>query len=106
MSVDIINSTDPSPGQSLTLRCRISGAENLNPRLLYHWTKDNGTLTDVGDNSSTLLLHSLRLSDRGEYTCTVAVASVYLLDTIDVSSRPYEVQIPSKLLKLSTFIIL
>ena len=41
-------------GKSYTLICNVSHPKYLNPTFEYQWFKDNGTLTRVGTNSSTL----------------------------------------------------
>ena len=81
------------PGESYTLNCSISGLENLTPTFVYQWLKDNGTLTRIGTNSSTLPFHFLRLSDIGRYTCNVIVDYTHLSGpTSDISSRAFELQ--------------
>ena len=61
-------------GNSLT--CDVSGADNLNPMITYQWTRNDGsTQTPVGTNSNTLTLSPLRLSDAGDYNCSVNISS-------------------------------
>ena len=67
-------------GQNYTLVCRVlSGLEGLNAIVSYQWTKDNGTRSQIGANSTVLSFPSLRLSDSGSYTCEISINSVYLL---------------------------
>ena len=94
--VIIADGTTPTTGQSFLLTCSISGAEKLNSVITYRWTKNNGMQTHVGTNSNTLSFLSLRLSDKGQYICQATVRSDYLSRAIEVSSGPFELQIPSK----------
>ena len=55
-----------------TLTCGVSGAENLNLMIVYQWTRYNGTTSEpVGNNTNTLSLSPLRLSDAGNYSCSI-----------------------------------
>ena len=69
-------------GYSLT--CSVNGAGNLNPTIIYQWTKNNGTQTQiqVGSDPRDLSFSPLRLSDAGQYTCQATVSSSYLNDSI------------------------
>ena len=70
-------------GQYGTLTCDVSGADNLNPVITYQWTRSNGTiLTPVGTNSDTLTFFNAKLSDAGEYTCTIIVSSLLLSNPV------------------------
>ena len=70
-------------GADHTFKCSSSGADKLNPSTTYQWTQNNGTHTSqVGNNSNGLSLVSLRLSDAGEYACTITVNSPYLNENI------------------------
>lgn len=81
------------PGKSYTLSCSVYGPENFNPTYEYRWIKNNGTLTRVETNSSTLSFYFLRLSDIGWYTCNVIIDYTHLSgSTSDVSSRAFELQ--------------
>lgn len=80
-------------GKSYTLICNVSHPKYLNPTFEYQWFKDNGTLTRVGTNSSTLSFHFLRLSDIGWYTCTIIIDYTHVSGpTSHVSSRAFELQ--------------
>ena len=71
-----------------TLTCDVSGADNLNPTITYQWTRNDGsTQTPVGTNSNTLTLSPLRLSDAGDYNCSVTVSSNFLNNNIITSSN-------------------
>ena len=88
----------PSLGQSYTLTCSVTGANNINPTITYQWTKNNGTQTQVvGTNSNTLSLSPLRLSDTGQYTCSVTVSSTLISSVITATSTALDISIPSKL---------
>ena len=70
-----------------TLTCDVSGTDNLNPTITYQWTRNNGsTQTQVGTNSNTLILSPPRLSNAGDYTCSVTVSSTLLNNDIITSS--------------------
>ena len=69
-----------------TLTCGVSGAERLSPTIDYQWTRNDGTTqTQVVTNSSTLTL-SIRLSDAGDFTCSVTIGSTLLNNDITVSA--------------------
>lgn len=82
------------PGKSYNLTCNVHGPENFNPTFKYQWIKNNGTLTQIRINSSTLIFHSLRLSDIGWYTCNIDVNLTYLSgpNNHTVSSTAFEIQ--------------
>ena len=81
-----------------TLTCDVSGADNLNPTITYQWTRDDGsTQTLVGTNSNTLTLSPLRLSNTGDYTCSVTVSSTLLNNDIMMSaSNPQKLMVQSE----------
>ena len=65
ISVQISNSgAVPNAGQNYQLTCNVFGAENLNPTIIYRWTKisDSGQ-TQLGTNSSILSFTPLQLTD-------------------------------------------
>ena len=70
-----------------TLTCDVSGAGNLNPKIDYQWTRNDGnTQTRIGTNSNTLSLSPLRLSKVGDYTCNVTVNSTLLNSNVSASA--------------------
>ena len=70
----------PVLGLSHNLTCNIIlGARNLNASINYVWEMDR---IQIMANTSTLSFQSLRLSDAGEYTCSVIVRSPYLHNEI------------------------
>ena len=73
-------------GYSLT--CVVYGVENINPSITYQWTKNNGTQTQlqVGATPKVLSFSPLRLSDAGQYTCLVIVASSYLFNGVTTTA--------------------
>ena len=80
-----------------TLACVVSGADNLNPTITYQWTRyDDSTLTLVEINSNTLTLSPLRLSNAGDYTCSVTVHSNLLNSPITRSATQGVDMIQSK----------
>ena len=83
-------------GQTYTLICSVlSGLEGLNAVVSYQWTKDNGTRSQLGANSNTLSIPSLRLSDAGSYTCEISVNSNRLLKQATVRTT-IQVKVSSK----------
>ena len=73
--------------QHYLLNCNVTVVVSLlNPTMTYQWTKDNGTQTQVGTNSNTLLFTSFRLSDAGRYKCEVTITSVSLNEDINVAA--------------------
>ena len=75
-------------GNSLT--CDVSGADNLNPTII--WIRNGSTQTDIGD-SRTVSLSPLRLSDAGDYSCNVTST---LLSSPVAASNSQRVIIQSK----------
>ena len=72
VSVDIV----PPMNYNNSLNCTVSEAKSLQRNVFtYQWFKDvNGTRTQVGSNTSTLLLpHPLKVSNAGHYTCQVSM---------------------------------
>ena len=81
ISVQITTSGSSVVGESgFTLTCCISGADNLNPFIIYQWTKDNGTQTQIQDGADprTISFSPLRVSDAGQYTCQASISSTNL----------------------------
>ena len=85
-----------SPGNTLTYG--VSGAERLNPTIIYQWTRNDGTT--VGTNSNTFTLSSVSLSDAGVYTCHATVSSALLSNSITMSDNQ-TVMIQSELMDQS-----
>lgn len=86
-------------GTNFSLNCTVNGTAKLRPELSYEWMHFNGTdFKRAGTNSSELLFPSLRLSDAGEYMCTVNISS-NLLNTNPIinSTYPYPIRISGKL---------
>ena len=88
----------PTGGQNYQLSCSVSGAENLNPTIMYRWIKSSGSgQTQVG-TSSTLSYTPLRLSDAASYVCEVTISSSYLTgDIMAMNVNPQNVRIQSEL---------
>ena len=81
ITAQIITSGTLILGQSgYSLTCGVGGVANLNPSIIYQWTKNNGTQTQiqVRPDPKILSFSPLRLSDAGRYTCQVTVSSPYL----------------------------
>ena len=83
-----------------TLTCDVSGAGNLDPMIIYQWTRSDGTTQTQVGNSRTLNLSPLGLSHAGNYTCNVTVNSVLLNNDITASADNLQsVTIQSELIK-------
>jgi hypothetical protein len=93
ISVPITASPDtPVLGQSYSITCGVTGAENLNPSITYQWTNNSGA--QIGTNE-VLSFSSFRFSDAGQYTCQATVGSPYLNDDI-TTTNTHDVRIQSK----------
>ena len=82
-------------GHSYTLACNVTGVDKFSATLSYKWTKNNGTLTQVGSNTKTLSFSPLRLSDSGQYTCHVTASSdvVPNMHVANTSSQSFEIDV-------------
>lgn len=91
----------PNLGQVYNLTCNVTGVNNLsNITIIYHWTKNNGTVIQVGTNSSTLHFYSvLQVSDAGQYTCYVTINSVSLVTSVNTTAS-FDVIIASKCIEM------
>ena len=67
-----------------TLTCGVSGDEKLNVTITFQWTRYNGsTSTQVGTElMKSLPLSPLRLSDAGNYSCSVTGISTLLINPV------------------------
>ena len=81
--VDIADSGIPTVGKNYTLICSVSGAEKLNPTIIYGWYKNTDSQTQLG---TTLFFQSFTLSDAGRYTCNVSIGSDYLNGNISLET--------------------
>ena len=86
-----------------TLTCCVIGADRLNPFIIYQWTKDNGTQTQIqdGSNPRTVSFHPLRVSDAGRYTCQATISSASLSNDI-VWSASHDVRVSSEFTNVIT----
>ena len=80
-----------------SLICVVNGAENLNASIVYQWTKNNGTQTQiqVGADPAVLSFSPLKLSTAGQYTCNITVSSLHLDNDITMKGSE-DVTIQSK----------
>ena len=71
LSIQIVdNGTTPVAGLNYSLSCKLSGIDSSITSMTYEWRKDGSLLSEMG----TLLSFSpLRLSDAGQYSCTVSM---------------------------------
>ena len=82
MSIQINGSTSGTVGGSFELSCGVLGAENLNPSIIYRWTKNNGSQIQAGTDTSTLSFTTIQLPDAANYSCIADVSSDYLTGSI------------------------
>ena len=82
----------PMLGQSYSLICNVTGAENLDSSITYQWTQ---TQVPNGADTKILSFSTLRFSDAGEYACQVTVGSPYLSGDITMTDT-HDVRIQSK----------
>ena len=71
----------PVAGEYFYLTCNVHGAEKLNPIITYQWRK-SGDSSPIGTNSNMLPFTPFRVSDIGNYSCSVTVTSNYLVGNI------------------------
>ena len=75
-------------GQTGTiLTCDVLGVDNLNSTITYQWTKNDMITRTLVEESKSLSLSPLFLSDVGEYTCNVTVNSSLLGTSISLSAN-------------------
>jgi dihydroxyacetone kinase DhaKLM complex PTS-EIIA-like component DhaM len=88
-------------GTNFSLICIANGTANLRSAsdLSYEWMYFNGAnLEKVGTNSRKLHFSPLKLSDAGEYTCTMNISSSLLNSNLMINSiLPYTILITGKL---------
>ena len=80
-------------GEDYNLTCTINGADKLNPVLNYGWIQ-NGTILD--NKTNILSFSSFRLSDAGNYSCTVTICSQYINESIMINSDNESLKVQSK----------
>ena len=85
----------PTVGESYSLTCTVTGADQLNATITYKWFKNNTMVS--GETQSTLSFSSLSLSDAGQYRCDVTVNSTLLSQSIIKMSNTQDLTLQSKL---------
>ena len=87
-------------GTNFSLICSVDGITSLRPQLDFEWMQFDGMNSRrVGTNSSELHFSSLKLSDAGEYMCTVNISSSLLnSDKSIMSELPCPIRVIGKLL--------
>ena len=110
VAVTVIATRDsgtPLAGMNYTLICDISGAGALNLTELnikYNWTKNNdsGNQIQIENNSKTLKFSTLKLSDAGQYTCTVTLDthSIYsnTMGHTTMRASPFDITVQSEVI--------
>ena len=91
----MVSGGTPTVGESYSLTCTVTGADQLNPMITYQWIKNNTVVS--GETQSTLFISSLSLSDAGEYRCDVTVSSTLLSQSISKMSNTHDLTLQSKL---------
>ena len=90
----MVSGGTPIVGESYSLTCTVTGADQLNPTITYQWFKDNTVVS--GETQSTLSFSSLSLSDAGQYRCDVTVSSTLLSQPITKMSNTQDLILQSK----------
>ena len=80
-------------GESYSLVCTVTGADQLNPTITYRWFKDNTVVS--GETQSTLSF-SLSLYDSGQYRCDITVSSTLLNQSIIAVSNTQDLTLQCK----------
>ncbi len=93
ITATVTSSGPPMTGQSYSLTCTVTGADSLTPTITYVWTRGG---TSVAGSDSMLTFNPLKLSNSGEYVCTVTVTSDLLTTTLTDASDTVEVTIKGK----------
>ena len=86
---------NPIAGERYTLVCTVHGAEKLSSNMTYQWTRIETHF--ISSMVSTLTFSPVKLSDAGNYMCTVSVSSDYL-DTIISAHSSTQLTVGSKCL--------
>ena len=95
-----IEDQDLTTGTNLSLMCIVNGTAKLRSELTFEWMHFNGTdqVEKAGTNSRELHFSLLKLSDAGEYTCTVNISSSLLNTNLTINSTSeYSILIIGKL---------
>ncbi len=101
LKADITSSGFLTAGQNYSLTCSVNIPQSLNATITYYmWTINHALLSptreiEVG-TGSCLSFSPLRLSDSGQYVCTVNVTSDLLSSPLTVESDIFEVTIQSE----------
>jgi hypothetical protein len=90
-------------GTNFSLICIVNGTAKLRSDLTFEWMHFNGTDHDIIEkvraNSRELHFEPLKLSDAGEYTCTVNISSSLLNSNLIINSvLAYTILITGKLI--------
>ena len=93
----MVSGGTPTVGESYSLTCTVTGADQLNPTITYRWIKDNTVIS--GETQSILSFSSLSQLDAGQYRCDVNVSSTLLIRNILTSNHHFQIIVPSKCLQ-------
>ena len=95
VSVAITESQTPATLHTYTLMCDITAPSTLNLSTISYTWRRNGTLQSE-QTSSQQVFNSLPLSeDNVVYTCQYRASSVYLNNSVDVTSPEHTIRIAS-----------
>ena len=105
--VQIVSTTEGHSlmaGTNFSLICTVNGTAKLRAELIFEWMHFNGTdLEEAGTDSSKLHFSPLKLSNAGEYMCTVNISSSLLNSNLIINSTfPCPVQVFGKLVCMAT----
>jgi hypothetical protein len=97
--VEIHNTTSGESldlGEEYNLTCVVIGADKLNPVLSYGWTQNGSRLEIVDEKINILSFSPFRLSDAGNYCCTVNISSQYINKDIVIESNKESLKVQCK----------
>lgn len=91
----LLGEGNPIVGESFILTCSVHGAEKLSSNMTYQWTRIETHI--ISSMVSTLTFSPFKLSDAGNYICTVNISSEYL-DNILSAHSSTQLNVESKCL--------
>ena len=83
-------------GEEYNLTCVVMGADKLHPMISYGWTQNGAEVEMIDDKTNFLSFSPFRLSDAGNYSCTVNISSQYINKSIVIESNNVTLEVQSK----------